>query len=291
MQIVSAAHRALWAGLLWAGLIVPARPATPVPLTALVAVADGQPFCVIRGVRVYAAMRSASLASGDIIQTQPGNLLILEFRNGSAVAAEVAIGPSTRVYWLERPEHVTLAVRNGWIKVDTLSSGQSTLVEAQGLRLGAASAGGIYVLHVAASADEIFDEQGSASLYERRTRGDDVATAGKPNQLMRRADAGPLRSQMGVDDTFVGAMPEAFRDPLPTGMGARLTSHSEPQMVREVTFGDIAEWLSAPRSWRAGFVGRFQARLSDPAFFRSVDATMGSHPEWQPILHPPPRPP
>jgi hypothetical protein len=288
MQIVSAAHRALWVGLLWTGLMVAARSATPVPSTALVSVADGPAFSLIRGARLFAATRGVSLAPGDIIQTQSANLLILEFRNGAQVAVVVAIGPSSQVCWLQRTDHVTLAVRTGWIKVDTLSSAQKAQAEAQGLRLGGASVGGIYVLHVGSSADEIFDEQGSVSLSEQRTRGEEAATPGKPNQLVRRADAGTLRSQMGVDDAFVVAMPAAFRDPLPTGMGARLPGRSEPQPLREVSFNDVADWLSAPRSWRQGFIGRFRTRLSDPAFSRALDATMSSHPEWQPILHPPP---
>jgi hypothetical protein len=291
MQIVSAAHRALWAALLWTGLIATGRTAAPVPPTALVSVADGPPFSLIRGARAFTATRSVTLVPGDIIQTQPSNLLILEFRNGSQVTALVGIGPSSQVYWLERADHVSLAVRTGWIKVDTLTMAQSARVEAQGLRLGASSASGIYLLHAGPVADELFDEQGTVSMHERRSGGDEIVATGKPNQLMRRADIGASRSQIGVDDPFVAAMPAPFRDPLPSGMGAQLRAGREPQLVRPVTFTDVGEWLSAPRSWRAGFIERFRVRLSDPAFFKSVDATMPSHPEWQAVLHPPPKAP
>jgi hypothetical protein len=86
-------------------------------------------------------------------------------------------------------------------------------------------------------------------------------------------------------------MPVQFRDQLPEGpVGAAAAKLTEPKLIREVSYADVAAWLTIPLEWRAGFVNRFRGRLKDRAFFSAMDAHLSLHPEWAVVLHPPPPP-
>jgi hypothetical protein len=276
-----------WVGILSLALTGAAPASTP-SSAEILSLADGPPCTLIRGVQLLRAAQGALLRPGDLIATGPGTLLILQFKAGEAPGAIAAVGPSSRLYWMDRPDRVSLAVRAGWIKVDTLTPGQNLLLEAQGPRLGAASAAGTYVLHAGDAADEIFQENGSMQLWARSAEGLRTAVASAPSQLSRRSADDPIRTRRAPDAAFVDAMPPSFRDPLPFGVAVRPHAAAEPEWVREVTYDDVAEWLAAPRDWRSGFIKRFRPRLKDAAFFQALDADPRVRSEWAPILHPRP---
>ena len=301
MDTGSTISRGFLAAILWAVCAVAAQAKTPEPspLVAVVAAADGPSCDLVRGARLFAGTRGTHLSAGDFIETRPGNILILEFKTGPTVKAVAAIGPSSRIYWMDHRDAVTLAVLSGWIKIDTLTLGQQAAVVTEGSRLHAASDAGSYVMHVSDAADDVFHERGSMTLEMSHIRGDgrtsgsdasahgDIAVPSRPEQLTRRSATGQIQTQLSVDAPFVNALPPTFLDPIPTGLGAQLYTVAQPQLVRDVTYDDVADWLSAPKEWRKGFVRRFRPRLKDPAFFQAVDAQMTTHPEWGPILHPP----
>ena len=278
----------LWAGIWWLALTAAARASTPPPSAEIMSLADGPPCTLIRGVQVLHAADGTLLRPGDLIATGPGALLILQFKAGEAAGAIVAVGPSSRLYWMDRPDRVSLAVRAGWIKVDTLTPARDLLLESQGPRLGAASAAGTYVLHVGDAVDEIFHENGSMQLWARNAEGQRSGAASGPSPLSRRSADEPIRTRRAPDAAFVDAMPPPFRDPLPLGMAARRHAPAEPESVREVAYEDVADWLAAPRDWRSGFIKRFRSRLKDPVFFHALDADLRVRSEWAPILHPRP---
>ncbi len=279
----------LWAGIFSLLLTATVAASTPQPTAEIVRLADGPPCFLVRGVQLFRAREGALLRTGDLIATGPGTtLLILQFTAGEAPGAIVAVGPSSRLYWMDRPNRVSLAVLTGWVKVDTLAPGQNLLLEAQGPRLGAASAAGTYVLHVGDAVDEIFHESGSMQLWARSAEGLRTGVASGPSQFSRRSADDPVRTRRGPDAAFVDAMPPPFRDPLPFGVAARPHAAAEPEWVRDVAYDDVAEWLAAPRDWRPGLVRRFRPRLKDRAFLRALDADVRVRSEWAPILHPPP---
>jgi hypothetical protein len=185
----------------------------------------------------------------------------------------------------------TFVVTRGWLKLDARGTGEGALHRAVGLQLGAAARQGVFVVHVADHRDELFQEAGAITLLLR----DDAATRtdreSKVTQFFVREDRNPVVVAPRPAVPFVTAMPVPFRDPLPAGLAndskAKIT---EPKLLREVAYSDIAEWLTIPRDWRAGFVRRFRGRLKDPAFFSAMDASMSLHPEWKLVLHPPPPP-
>ena len=299
MEAASFVSRVFLAVFLWGASIMVALAATPVlsPSVAVVSAADGPPFDLVRGARLFAGTRGTHLSAGDLIKTRPGNILILEFKTGLRVTSLAAIGPSSRIYWMDQRDSVKLAVLSGWIKIDTLTPGQQAMVITEGARLHAASDAGSYVMHVSDTADEVFHERGSMTLELSHSRGagggrvsarsGDTSVPSRPDHLTRRTATGQIQTRLSADATFVNALPSTFLDPLPAGLGAQLYTVAQPQLVRDVAYDDVADWLAAPKEWRRGFVRRFRPRLKDPAFFQALDAQMTTHPEWAPILHPP----
>jgi TonB family protein len=286
--VTVSAKRSLWVWLLWAAFPFAVSAATPAPTTAIVTVAEGASFNLIRGSAMFAATKAVSLSPGDMIESQPDTFLILEFRCGSTACAVAGMGPSTRAYWVERSEGPTLAILRGWVKVDTLSSAQNVAFKVQGTRLGAASSAGTYIVHAGEGTDEVFHESGTVTLWVQKPDGSGTSRNSKPNEFASRTGSGEVQIQPRPGTAFSNALPAAFRDPLPIGMSAALHGKTEPKFVRDVSYEDVSDWLAAPRHWRQGFIVRFRARLKDPGFFHALDTHMSAHPEWERILHPPP---
>jgi hypothetical protein len=269
---------------LWAYL-VDARP--PVDeIRGMVSIADGEPFTIIRGDTLWTGSRGATLVAGDIIETAPGAFLVVEMQGGTLVG----IGPSSQVYFLQRAHIATLVVLKGWLKADIRAKADSGAMRVVGTRLGIQGQQAVVLLDAGELSDAIFDEQGSATLLLRDPAATRIDKETKPNQFFIREDRAAVILQPHPSADFVAAMPIAFRDPLPEKAAANLKKPAEPKRVRDVTYSDIQPWLTMPGDWRAGFIGRFRARLKDPAFFSAMDAHLALHPEWVRILHPPPSP-
>jgi len=257
--------------------------------TGVVSIADGPPFSIIRGDKLLDAAKGARLLPGDFVETQPGNFVVVELPGGTVVA----LGPSTRLYVLEQRTDVpTFVVLRGWLKLDAHVTGEGGLRRAIGLQLGGGARQGVFVMHVADHHDEVFHEAGVMTLLLR----DDAATRSeresKVTQFFTREDRNPVVVAPRPASPFVAAMPVPFRDTLPDGLAKSSNAKvTEPKLIREVSYADIADWLTIPLEWRGGFVRRFRGRLKDPAFFSAMDARLSLYPEWTRVLHPPPPPP
>jgi hypothetical protein len=271
-------------------LLAAAPPHAQAAQTGVVSVADGPPFSIIRGDKLLEATKGVRLLAGDLVETQPGNFVVAELPGG----AVVAFGPSTRLYLLELADvpTSTFLVLRGWLKLDAHVAGEGGLHRAIGLQLGGGARQGVFVLHVAEHRDEVFHEAGVMTLLLR----DDAATRSeresKVTQFFTREDRNPVVVAPRPAGPFVAAMPVPFRDTLPEGLAKSQNAKvTEPKLIREVSYADIADWLTIPRDWRGLFVRRFRGRLKDRAFFSAMDARLSLYPEWTRILHPPPPPP
>ena len=268
---------------LWAYL-ADARPPA-VEIRGLVSIADGEPFTIIRGDTLWTGSRGATLVAGDILETGSDAFLVVEMQGGSLVG----IGPSSQVYFLPRADVATLVVPKGWVKADIRGNENSRAIRVVGIRLGIQGQQAVVLLDAGERSDAIFDEQGSATLLLRDRAATRIDKQTKPNQFFIREEGAAVILQPHPSAEFLATMPKAFRDPLPEKASANLKKPGEPKLVRNVTYSDIQPWLTMPRDWRAGFIGRFRGRLKDPAFFSAMDAHLALHPEWASILHPPPR--
>jgi hypothetical protein len=260
------------------------RPLPTAIFGGVVAIADGERFTIIRGAAVETATKGVTLAAGDIIETGTGAFLAIEMPGGSLLG----IGPSTRLYLMQRTDTPTIVVLSGWVKVDIRS--KAAPIRVLGPRMGVQSRQAVVVLYTDQRTDEVFDETGSGTLLIR----DDAATrTGRETQtnqfFVREERSDPVTQPRPAAD-FVARMPIPFRDPLPEHASAKLNKKASPQVVRAVDYSDVESWINMPRDWRWGFITRFRGRLKDPAFFAAMDAHMSQHPEWHDILHPPPPP-
>ena len=275
-RVVEAGRTASIALALWACLFS-GRPAQP-QFNGVVSFAESGTFSIVRRDTLMTGSKGVALLAGDIVETAPNAFLVIQEPGGGLVG----IGPSTGVYIVEREEVPTLFVLKGWVKVDA-KSGPLRLA---GLRLGIQGHQAVMLLHADERADEVFDEQGSATLFPA---GDDARPVGKetgPNRFFLRGEQLEVVSQASPSADFVANMPAPFRDPLPAY--AKLPELVQPRVLRAVNYPDIKDWLTIPRQWRGGFVGRFRGRLRDPAFFAAMDAQQSLLPEWKHVLHPPP---
>jgi hypothetical protein len=235
---------------------------------------------VIRGTGVFQGVEGMRLRPGDILETAEPAFAQVELTGG----ALVALGPSTRVYLFSRAggSGTQLVLLNGWLKGEApASAGQYRFLTPL---LVAATRNGTVVLHTIRESAEAFVESGSATVTgEGRAAGGGPAKAG---QFLSRS-AGKNVSVTGrMSQAFIDAMPNAFKDTLPPRLSRFAGKKVEPKRDHEVSYPEVAAWLTMPATWRRGFVTRFEPRLADPAFRKAVDAHMNEHPEWDPILHP-----
>lgn len=232
---------------------------------------------LIRGTAVMQAQEGMHLRQGDIFETSAPGFAQLEFANG----AVVALGPTTKFFVLRYGTSTELVLLSGWVK-GQMSSG-STTYQYLTPQLTAGTTNGTLVLHATKETGELFVESGSAKVGSR-SRDTDTAKAG--DFISGQADKGTNVSPR-IPDSFVEAMPTAFKDTLPSRFSQFAGEQAPaPKIEHEVSYSDVEPWLDMPAAWRKGLVARFKSRLSDVAFRQSVEAHLNEHPEWDRVLHP-----
>ncbi len=236
------------------------------------------PLRMIRGASVLRAPEGARLHSGDILESGVRGFVQLELPGG----AVLAMGPTTRLFFLSRTEPVLLS---GWLKAEIGPKAGAYRIAVP--RLGAATHDGTVVLQTASDATSLFVESGTATISDVSADGYWSAPRNtKAGQFFSRRGGRDVSMAGRPDPAFVQEMPRAFQDTLPSRISKFASRRAEPQRDHEVTYADIQPWLTTSRSWRRSFVERFQSRLKDPDFRQAVDAHMNQHPEWDPVLHP-----
>jgi hypothetical protein len=274
--------RARWLGLIALILCGPAVDGKPAPAAfdGVVSIADGDPFTIIRRDTLWSASKGVALIAGDLVETGPRAFLVVQAPEGTLIG----LGPSTAVYFIERGKVATLFVLKGWVKADVKAAPTRVL----GARLGIQGNQAVMLLYADERSNAAFDERGSMTIVLPDTAPTPVSKEPGPNHFFLRQNGLDVVSQVSPSVEFVEKMPLAFRDPLPAF--PKLPGPVPPRELRAVTYSDIQAWLTIPRDWRRGFIGRFRGRLKDSAFFAAMDAHRALFPEWIPILHPPPAP-
>lgn len=237
---------------------------------------------MIRGTMLFHAGEGVRLHPGDILESSSGGFVQLELTGGTVVA----LGPSTRLLFLGHGTKTAaeLVVLSGWLKGETgANAGTYNYASPQ---LAATTRGGVVVLEASREQTDLFVESGNATIskvspqaYLTNPQG---ATAG---QFLTRRDGKNVVVNSRPDQTFLDALPRAFRDTLPPRL-AKFPKAVDPKPDHEVTYAEVQPWLTMALSWRRGFVERFQPRLKDTEFRRELDAHMRDYPEWDPVLHP-----
>lgn len=283
-QHAAARWRAALAGLLALAAAAAWAAEAPAVLTML----EGEASLVI-GARAYSAVRGARVPAGALVETEARtSLLRLEWSDG----ATLDLGPDTKV--MVRP---TLAgatgggsraprfyLLQGWAKHSQPTDSSGQLAAA----FEVAPFKGVMLSHVDDAQAVLFSEAGGASFTSRRSGGALTLRAGEAATMAGTA-APQLMPRPAT--AWLQQVPRAFRETLPS-RAAQFSSSPAPalQLRPALGYATLQPWLSSEPALRRVFPARFAERLSDRSFKEAVNARLKHHPEWEPVLRPPPRP-
>lgn len=248
---------------------------------------------VMRGTGVLRGAEGMYLRQGDILENSDRGMVQLEFVGGTVVV----LGPSSRVYIFRHAggrssgetgsdsPGTQLVLLSGWLKGESKSGAGSYRYQTP--VLAATSGNGAILVHSYENATDIFVESGSAYIDEVGPDGTARHPgAAKAGQFFSRRAGKTVTSASRPNTAFVDAMPQAFRDTLPSRLARFAGKSVEPKTDHQVTYAEIQSWLTMPPAWRRGFVERFEPRLRDPEFRKQLELHVAEFPEWDPILHP-----
>jgi hypothetical protein len=282
-QAARSAPAVRWLRRAWPGFVLclgmlasPARAAAPAVLTLL----DGEATLVI-GSQAQQAAAGLRLPAGTLISTAEGTrILRLEWPDGGVadlgpstrVLLEPAGAPRSRLYLLEgvlKLTHAAPAARGAL----------SPTFELQPFD-------GVVVLQQSAPRQVLFVEAGSAMAAGRRGSASPRLVAGQALLAAgTAAPQGPLRPPAD----WAASLPRAFRDTLPSLLGRWQGREPPPaRLLPEPDYASLQPWLVAEPLVRRAFPARFGERLSDASFRGAVQRSLRRHPEWAPLLRPPP---
>jgi len=254
--------------------------AAAAPRAALVTVLDGD-ATVLRDDGRLAAAEGLALLPGDILVTSAGTRLVrIEFPDGLALA----LGPDTQAMLQPPLPGEAAYLLAGWAKLN-VPGGRATALGVPGLEI--ATSGGATVVDQKADGLRVFAEAGGAQVRARSAGG--AAQALGVGEMLSAAPGG-AKPEVSARPTpaLVQAMPRAFMDSLPARYAAVAGKDVAATRQGPVAYASAQPWLDAEPALRKAFVKRWQALARDPDFRRGLVAGLKAHPEWEPVLFPPP---
>ena len=262
--------------LLLAGLLqLPLVHAASAPI-AVIAYAE-KPLKLIRATTLYTIGPGTRLQGGDILQTGAAGIQI----EGLA-AANLALGPDTRILIATHNKDTQINLLNGWLKLQPVAgNGHANLAVTTG-GLGFTLTNSASVIHVGKRQTQIFVEDGSQVVSELDAHGktDHSVTLDHEDFAQRVGDA-QLKIVPRPEQAFIDALPPQFLDPL-VPLGKKTPKAPEPVKERDVTYEDIAPWVVSPLNLNQQMLAsRFAPRLNDPAFLQAVKVNRGGVLAWE----------
>lgn len=239
---------------------------------------------MVRGIMRYSLAEGVRLQSGDILEAGDKTLAEFEFADG----AGLAMGPRTRLLAMalprDKPAPGDFYVTQGAVKLSGVK--QATRLRVVTPLFTLQPSDGVAVLLLDAGEGSVFIESGEARLSAPGTGRDAAALRLKSGEFYS-ARAGQKGSVAGRPaPAFIGALPKAFLDPLPSRMARYKERPVQPKALRVVEYAEVETWLQAPLAIRRPMLKRFERRAANPEFRAALVANLKSHPEWDPILFP-----
>jgi hypothetical protein len=252
---------------------------------------------LLRGTGVLSGAEGMRLRQGDILETPDKGFVQLEFTGGTVVA----LGPASRLYLFRQGAGHTggkggevageFVLLSGWLKAESNASVGANRYESHLLSVTIGSGSNV-VMHSYDGGCDVFVESGTATIGEVGLEGNSrQPVSAKPGQFFSRKAGKGVANVARPDPAFLSAMPSAFRDTLPSRLARFAGKVVEPRIDHQATYAEVQPWLTMAAGWRRGLVDRFTPRLKDPEFRKELEAHLGSHPEWDAILHPEKQPP
>lgn len=240
---------------------------------------------LVRGVTRYTLAEGVRLQPGDIVEVGDKGITQIEFPDGSALA----LGAGTRLLAVALPRGKapgsSFYAMQGAVKIAGAKRDARWRLATPAFTLQPVD--GVAVALVSGDEGSVFIESGETRLDGLPAKGTAPAVA-----RLRGGEFFTLKSgQKGVLEprpsaAFIGALPRAFLDALPSRMALYAERQVQPRRLELATYAEVEAWLKAPPDVRRPLVRRFQQRASDPAFRSALIANLRFHPEWEPVLYP-----
>jgi hypothetical protein len=259
--------------------------AAAAPHAPLVTMLDGEATLLRDGGR-FALAEGVRLQAGDLLATGPQTrLLRVEFPGGLAVA----FGPGSRAMLtpdLGSDMRGGVYLLSGWVKL-TAPAGVSGAVRSRVADTD--TTGGTLILWLQPDAAQAFAETGPSHVQPRAPAAPAQALKSGDMLTLPAGGARPVLSK-GAAPAFVQAMPHTFMDSLPSRLAAFPTD-VPPHRLGDMSYADAQPWIDAEAPLRRVFAQRWRRLAAEPQFRSGLVDGLKAHPEWTPILYPPPRAP
>ncbi|MCK9685630.1 hypothetical protein [Scleromatobacter humisilvae] len=257
--------------------------AAAAPRAPLVTMLDGDATLLRDGAR-FALAEGVRLQAGDLLATGPNTrLLRIEFAGGLGLA----FGPGSRAMItpdLGNDMRGGVYLLSGWVKL-AAPAGVSGAVRSRVADTDTTA--GTLILSVQPDAAEAFAETGPSRVQPRAP--DAPAQALKSGEMLTLPTGGKPVLAKGASPAFVQAMPRTFMDSLPSRLD-KFSADVPPRKLGDMSYADAQPWIDAEPPLRRVFAERWRRLAAVPQFRSGLVEGLKSHPEWTPILYPPPPP-
>jgi hypothetical protein len=259
----------------------------------LVGIVDG-PALLYRGSTRYGLLEGVRLQPDDIVEAPKGSVVQIEFGDGSRLALADNARAMVQPHWLARrgqPGLPRAYLLQGWFKLHQPAASSSEFVtpgvrfshEAGDGKLSGTTATAVFQVGDAGqdgpSTLDLFVEAGVLKVTERSEplrhwslKGDDF--------FSRQGGDRPVLTSRPSSD-FLGRLPVAFRDALPSRVARYAERGMPPSPQGDLNYADVASWLRGEPLLRAAMVEQLRSRLGDANFRTSVQNNLARHPEWE----------
>lgn len=283
---------ALWIAGALSGAASAAEPPTAIS-PAVITIVEGDAV-IFRATNKLAAAEGVRVLPDDLIETGAKSLVRIESSEGT----RIDLGPSTRIQ-VNGPARgkelrPALYLMSGWIKFTTPMEAAGAKPPAPSTAVSPAFSSppvdctelqGTVVAHIEAGEGDLFLEQGSARLLDRRTRGA-IPVRIKSGDFLSWSKDDPLAQAGFPAAGFVKALPRPFENSISGHYARFAAAEVTPRPLGKFTFAEVEPWINAERPIRRQFVRTWRPKVEDPEFRTGLAANMDRHPEWDPILYP-----
>ncbi|MGF6851332.1 hypothetical protein [Paraburkholderia sp. CI3] len=246
------------------------------------------PVTLIRGTSMFVVDAPVVLLPGDLLATDahPGAARLAD---DSGMLA--ALGPQTHIAITPRPRtanqpaHESLSLLSGWLKVAYKGADTAEALGIDTPALHTTIQRGSTVIHATSTETELFVETGNVVVSVPEAPAAPMALGG--DLYLQRIVGQQPEQQARPASGFVDQLPTPFRDPLaPLPLRASALTPVQSQ-AQQVTYADLADWLTSSLPIRRTFVFRFRGLAQREPFHSSIGRNLLTLPEWWPVLYPP----
>jgi hypothetical protein len=236
---------------------------------------------VLRDAQKLVVAEGARLRAGDIVELgSNGKLAQLEYPDG----AVLLLGPTSRLLLAPRLAGERAKARAyllvGWAKLTAPADVELSLASPW---LDLAGRGARGVLNAGTGHGQAFAEAGD---WQLRAQGSSLSLKAGGFAVAGARSKPELLPRPAAD--FMQALPRPFMDSLPARAAQFAGKEAAPRPLAAISYADAQAWLNAETPLRKAELARWRPLAKEAEFRKGLVADLKLHPEWEPILFPPP---